>query len=206
MLIDDHPATLLGLKMYLGSIENVEIFPFQEVNAEQWEALENGKYDLIVSDYRLENDTGGAICRKVKTINKAIKTILISGYAEEQVLMETLNSDIDGFVLKNSSLTEFKEAIHTVMEGEKYLPPIFESDQYQEILDTIHLISDISNREKEVIELMLKGQKNQAIANQLFLSPKTIENHKKNLKEKLRLGSSLELMNFCNRYHHLIFG
>jgi DNA-binding NarL/FixJ family response regulator len=135
------------------------------------------------------------------------KVIAVTMLNDYTTIKKALRSGMDGYVVKNLGIAELQKAIETVMKGQIYLSP--------EISNTLALgvagrkpnqayIPTLTRREKEVIELIINGLTNEAIAEKLFLSPLTVSTHRKNVLSKLNLKNTAMLVKYVGDYPEMI--
>jgi DNA-binding NarL/FixJ family response regulator len=166
---------------------------------------------VILLDIELERDNKQPIwdsiilCKSIKAAYPDINIVLHSPYRHAVWVEKLITAGVKGFVSKNSNFNKIKEAIQAVDAGKYYICPLIATQfsNLEEFLnDTsipLKLINPVfSRREMEVLDLISNGLSNREIAEQLFLSVKTIETHRKNLTEKANVKNTAELIKFVS--------
>jgi DNA-binding NarL/FixJ family response regulator len=189
LIVDDHPIVAEGLQKLIlskGIAKNcVAVYSFQEC----LRTIGIFKPDMILLDYHLPDGNGIDLCKMIKQTDEKIKVLAISSFREQSIVKLMIDSGASGYVLKNASEEEILEAINTVLAGKKYL-----CDESQEIIDTRNTNAIISQREIEVLKHIADGLTNAEIADKLFLSPLTVDRHRKNLIVKLNAKNTASLI------------
>lgn len=195
VLIDDHIIILDSLKYLIESEGNHKVVAKFKNGTEflSWIKKTLHTIDVAIIDVKLPDCNGIEVASYLKEKHPEIKTILFSQFNNSQFVYAGLNEGISAYVLKNSSGDEFLKAIETVLDNETYLSPeiakLIEEKKDGEIVN-FHL----TDREKEILELVAKGLSNKEISTKLSIESPTIEFHKKNLREKLNVTKSIELV------------
>ena len=189
LIVDDHPIVAEGLQKLILSkgiaINCMAVYSFQEC----LKTIGIFKPDMILMDYHLPDGNGIDLCKLIKHANEKIKILAISSFREQSIVKLMIDSGASGYVLKNASEEEILEAINTVLVGKKYL-----CDESQEIIDTRNANAIVSQREIEVLKHIADGLTNAEIADKLFLSPLTVDRHRKNLIVKLNAKNTASLI------------
>jgi DNA-binding NarL/FixJ family response regulator len=189
LIVDDHPIVAEGLQKLIlskGITKNcVAVYSFQEC----LRTLEIFKPDMILLDYNLPDGNGIDLCKLIKQTNENIKILAISSFREQSIVKLMIDSGASGYVLKNASEEEILEAIHDVLAGKKFM-----CDESKEIIDAKNTNAIVSQREIEVLRLIADGLTNTEIAEKLFLSPLTVDRHRKNLIVKFNAKNTASLI------------
>lgn len=191
IIIDDHPLVLNGLAHILGHVEHLSLTATFISAREGIDYLRENKIDVVLLDINLPDMDGISACTEIKRIHPAIKIIAISNNNEASIINRMMQSGANGYLLKNASAKELVEAITQVEYGAVVLP-----DSVKEILKKSEKqeIPFVTRREKEVLTLMAKGHTTPEIAEKLFLSPLTIESHRRNLLQKFKVNNAASLI------------
>ena len=189
LIVDDHPVVAEGLqKLILAKgfgAKCVTVYSYHEC----LKILDIFTPDLILLDYHLPDGNGIDLCKMIKLKNEKIKVLAISSFREQSIVKLMIDSGASGYVLKNASEEEIVEAISTVLSGKKYM-----CDESQEIIDAQYANAIVSQREIEVLKHIADGLTNAQIAGKLFLSPLTVDRHRKNLIVKLNAKNTASLI------------
>ena len=198
-LVEDHALIRGGIKSLLPPNEYQVIGEFDRPRL-AFEALETGnKPDIIVMDISLPEMNGLEASKFLKENYPEIRIIILSMHKDEEYVMECLNQDIMGYVVKDSIGDEIRQAIDKVYAGQKYfskevislaLNTHKKNKTRQKELDEINL----TTRENEVLVLIADGKINNEIAEMLFISERTVEAHRANIMKKMGARNTAELV------------
>ncbi len=189
LLVDDHEMIRDAIKSYLKDSEQFEVADEAENGIEALELLKNNKYDLILTDINMPEMDGIELMKTLKNEFPDQKVLVLSMFNDGGQIKSMIENGANGYILKNVTKSELFEAMKSIINGD---------DHYsREIYDTlIRNISKrkakqrltfekpLSEREKEVLVLIANEKSNQEIADELFISIRTVETHKRNLLEK----------------------
>jgi two-component system nitrate/nitrite response regulator NarL len=192
LVVDDHPIVLDGIRTMLKDEPAFRIAGTAKNAAEALSFLGQHSPDVILLDISLPDMDGLQLCQKIRTTNKTAKIIGLTSFNEAGMITGLLQRGGNGYLLKNMERSELIRAMKTVLSGK-----IFLSDAANEsILAQFHnpkAAADdgplLTRREKEILLLLADGLKGPQIAERLFLSPLTVETHRKNLCKKLNANS-----------------
>ncbi|MNY14288.1 Response regulator UvrY [compost metagenome] len=200
IIIDDHPIVTDGLKNLLANRDDMEVIACYDTGLSGLEGISNLKPAVVLLDINLPDISGVEICRRVRKTDTQVGIIALSMHNERAVIKSILQSGANGYVLKNSVGQEIISAIQTILNGQKYLcaksKEIMHSHQKGNLVEIPH----ITRREKEILELIGKGLTSSQIATQLFISPHTVESHRKNLIEKFEVTGMSAVVNLATKY------
>jgi two-component system, NarL family, nitrate/nitrite response regulator NarL len=191
LLIDDHPLVLDGIKTMLKDEPSVEIVGACKTAAEALVFLSSNEPDIILLDISLPDINGLELCEKIRADNQQSKIIGLTSTNEAGIITGLLQRGGNGYLLKNMEREELLEAINTVQKGKVYLSKsandkVLEQFQSTKAAEETHLLT---RREKEILQLLANGLTGPQIAEKLFLSPLTVETHRKNLFRKFNAHS-----------------
>lgn len=202
-LADDHPLLRRGLRSVISLEENLEIIWEAENGLEVLEKTEKNAPDVIVLDISMPELDG---IQTAQTLTKSfphIKLIFLSMYKDSQVFDSMKTFRVKGYVLKDSALEEIVDCINQVSEGKTYLTPelteflFAPEDKSDETEKPLFVISSLTNAEKQVLQLITESKTSRQIADELFVSIRTIENHRLNICKKLNLKGNHALIKFA---------
>jgi DNA-binding NarL/FixJ family response regulator len=192
LIVDDHPIVAEGLQKLIlanGLASNcAAVYSSQECQKN----LKIFNPDLVLLDYHLPDGNGIDLCKIIKKTNEKIKVLVVSSFREQSIVKLMLDNGASGYVLKNASEEEIIEAIKTVLAGKTYM-----CDESQEIIERRDSQTVVTGREIEVLKLIAEGLTNAEIAEKLFLSPLTIDRHRKNIIIKLNAKNTASLINIA---------
>lgn len=201
LIADDHAMFADGIASILNNEDSMEVVGRCLDGPSVIEYLKSNPVDILLLDVNLPGMSGIEVCKEVSTKFKETKVLAISMFNEESFVTEILNNGAMGYILKNTGRDELMKAINTVLGGKSY----FSDDVTQTIMKGLMKhrtaskkkepeLPKISRREKEVLELIIKEHTTQEIADQLFISLKTVESHRSNLLAKLNARNTAGLV------------
>ncbi len=192
MIVEDHPVVVEGLKKLLLDAGIADLCLTASDGRECLLFLMSFQPDVILLDINLPDINGIDLCKTIKTKYPDYKVLAISSFNERSYISHMMKNGASGYVLKNASEEEIIEAVKTIHAGGTYL-----GDDVKEILNETNKNTDIpllTNREKEVLQLLADGFTNKEIGDKLFISPLTVDSHRKNLIMKLEAKNTPSLI------------
>lgn len=181
----------------LNAVEDICITGSATTAAEALDLLRENEYDIILLDISLPDIDGLTLCKKIREADKQIKIIGLTSSNEAGIITQFLISGGNGYLLKNMERSELLEAIYQVLEGKFFLSKAANEkilEQYTSLKQATDEIPVLTRREKEILLLLNEGLNGPQIAQQLFLSPHTIETHRKNMMQKFHSATTQELI------------
>jgi DNA-binding NarL/FixJ family response regulator len=190
--VDDHYMVTEGIHSLLQYEPDVEWMGHANNATDCLAYLQNHTADIILMDISLPDKSGIELCAIVKEFYPCIHVISLSTFNQQHYIEKMMDSGASGYVIKNASQQELMEAIHTVMEGKKFLS--FDAALSIRKTDNENETPIITRREKEVLELIADGMTNNEIAHTLFISVTTVDTHRKNLLAKFHARNTASLV------------
>lgn len=195
-LTDDHAILLKGLLEILSHEESIEVIGTASSVKETLEKLTRLSPDILITDYNLPDDDGLSLIRKVKAKYPKVRLIMLSMHDERHLIKEILKEGIAGYILKKDSDEELLNAINAVMKDKTYLS----QDINDMLLKALHGPQDeklLTSREREILKLISQEYTNKEIAEELFISERTVETHRKNIFRKTGTHNLVGLIKFA---------
>lgn len=191
IIIDDHPVILQGFAFMLQDFSEVELVG-KFTDAESGLAyITSEAVDIALLDINLPGKNGIDSCTEIQRINKECKVIAISNINERSIIQRMLQAGASGYILKNASTDEVLHVIQEVAQGgiglSKNVQQIMGSEKAGEV-------PVITRREKEILFLLARGLSSAEIGNTIFISPLTVESHRRNLLQKFRVTNVAALI------------
>ena len=205
LLVDDHDLVRLGIKKLLSDIKGFEIVGEAKSGEEAIDKVSKLKPHVVLMDVNMPGMGGlEATKRIVKQFTK-VKVLIVTVYGDEPYPSRVLQAGATGYMTKGAGVEEMVQAINNVFSGKRYLSP--EVAQQLALKHLTHQdespFESLSERELQVLIMITSGQKVQEIADQLYLSPKTVNSYRYRLFEKLSVDTDVELTHLAIR-HKLI--
>jgi two-component system NarL family response regulator len=205
LLADDHAMVRAGLRAVLSRDAAVEVVGEADSGRAVLDCLRALKPDVVVMDLSMPDLNGLDATRQVIRLLPRAKVIVLTAYTDKTMVIEALDAGAVGFVTKNSVAEELMRAIGAVSRNQTYLCPEIAGLVVTGYRDR-HARGDqgdtdvLSEREREVLQLVAEGHTTGAIAGRLHIAEKTVEAHRRNIMAKLDLHSIAELTKFAVRH------
>lgn len=199
LIAEDHAIVRDGLKALLSTQPGFAVVAEAGNGREAVKLAGRTQPDLILIDLSMPKMNGLEAIRELKHQDPAVRIIVMTAHAAEEYVFAALEAGVDGYFLKDGSQEELLMAIATVLEGRRYLCPGVSEQVIEGYLHGKPRLKkqsawdSLTPREIEVVKLVAEGYKNREIAEELFISIKTVEKHRSNLMAKLNLKGAAEL-------------
>ncbi|AVR46793.1 DNA-binding response regulator [Christiangramia fulva] len=207
ILADDHQMFLDGLASLLSQLEDVEVIATANSGKEVMLKLTGLAPDLVIVDINMPVMDGLETTQKIKEKYPHIKVLGLTMENDLQLVTRMLEAGASGYILKNTGKTELELALRQVMKGEPYLSQTISNQLAQNLLRNFQQKNDLEDplkslteRELEILKLIALEHSNTEIADLLFISPKTVETHRKNLMRKIEVKNSLGVYKFAVKH------
>ncbi|HEX9029374.1 MAG TPA: response regulator transcription factor [Anaerolineales bacterium] len=202
LLVDDHQILREGLRSLLDSE------PDMKVVAEAGSAKESIRLtvefvpDIVVMDLGLPDMSGLEAIREIRRLCPGVRTVVLSMHTQREFVLQAIEAGCDGYVPKSTAHTSLLQAIRTVQAGERFLHPKVATVLMESLTNNpteANQFNQLSDRERDVLKLTAQGYISREIAEQLLLSPKTVETYRQRAMEKLGLEHRSDLIRFALR-------
>ena len=202
VLVDDHRIVREGFRRILES-EGHEIVGEADNGREAVSIVDKTKPDLIIMDIGLPKLRGIETTRMIKKMHPAIKVIMLTIHTNEVYVYESLDAGADGYLVKDTASEDLFEAINVVTGGNIFISSNFPEDvmvNYKKLKKSgkkADEFSRLTNREREILQYIAEGLTSQKIGEELFISKKTVENHRANIMNKLNIHETAGLVMYA---------
>lgn len=200
MITDDHPMVVEGLKNALTIEEDFEIIDCFTDGASTFEGLVHTTPDILILDINLPDINSVEHVAKLKALHPDMKIIALSVHNEYAVINSILSEGASGYIQKNAAGHEIIAGIHQVYLGKKFLCSQTQQVIEKKTSDELRSVPKITRREKEILQAAAKGLTTPQIADLLFISPHTVESHRKNLIEKFKVKNLTTVIKLALEY------
>jgi DNA-binding NarL/FixJ family response regulator len=202
VLADDHALVRAGVRALLEKIQGVEVLAEAGDGREALELIGKFKPDVVLLDIAMPELSGLDVLRQTVTQLPNIKVIVLSIHETEEYAVHALRSGAAGFLPKTAASVELELALKTVVRGGRYLSPqiskLSQSDQHS-ASDVRPMITELTPRQSEVLEMIARGLSTKDIARALKISAKTVETHRAQLMERLKIYEVAGLVRYAIR-------
>ena len=199
ILVDDHQIMLDGISALLKNDERFSIVGTYTRCAEALAEMQN--VDVVITDIQMPEMNGLEFTKVIRSKFSGVFILALSMSGEDAMVSEMLNAGVNGYVLKNTGQEELKNALMTIVRGETYLSPEIAAALTRALVAQRKEAEDpapkLTQREIEIIKLISKEYSNEKIANELFISERTVETHRKNIFRKTGTKGVVGLLKYA---------
>lgn len=204
VLADDHPVVRHGLRALLRSDGSMEVVGEAGTGLEAAQAVQRLKPDVLVLDLMMGDVSGIGIIKQVSKRSPDTAVVILSMYGNDCYVMEAMQAGAMAYVLKDSPSDELVRAVKEAAAGRRYLaPPLSDRAIEAYMLKAQDKVLDpydmLSAREREVLNMVARGDTSSQVADKLCISPRTVEVHRARVMQKLGLKNRTELIHFAMR-------
>ncbi|GAA0883150.1 response regulator transcription factor [Sphingobacterium siyangense] len=197
-VLDDHPLLLEGVASFLNNQDGYLVYPFLE-EITLIEFLKVTKADLLLMDMQLLKTNGVDVCTQVRKLFPMIPIVALSNLADGNLIFQFMQAGGNGYILKDVSNEEFLGCVQLGLDGKEAICDRAK-ELYRGAISTISSLPRLTQREKEILILISNGLTTNQIAEQLFLSPVTVETHRRNLLTKFKVKNMIELVQLAMKH------
>lgn len=204
LLADDHKITRQGLRSLLEKESDMEVVAEAEEGRTAVCLVRELSPDVVVMDVSMPDLNGMEATRQIVAELPNVKVIALSMHSDNLFVSEMLKSGASGYLLKDCAFEELARAIHVVVEGKTYLSPaisgVVVDDYLHHLARTESTSSEVlTDREREVLQLIAEGNSTKQVALKLHISVKTVETHRRQIMSKLNIHTIAELTKYAIR-------
>lgn len=205
LIVEEHPLTRVGLKDVIGAQRDVEVCCEAATGNEALSKVKACPPDLIITCLDLPDRHGLEMIKDLKALNPLVPILVVSIHDESLYAERVLRAGASGYLMKREAVERLTEAIRTVLAGKIYLSPDMAANVFQFFSSRAarqknSMIGALTDREFEVFQFLGEGLTTQQIAEQLRLSPKTVETYRLHIRDKLKLKTAPELLKHAVRW------
>ena len=207
LIIDDHPLFREGLKSLIARNPGFEVIGEAGNGRKGLRMAKELKPDLVVMDISLPDKSGIDLTRDIRSHLSKTRVIVVSMHSKIDHISEAFRAGATGYVVKESATERLIQGLEAVSRGEYYLDSSLSHKVVKKLMEFPEKEAKITDaryealtpREQQVMRLLAEGISIKEIAERLFISPKTVENHRSNIMSKLELHSTIELIRYAAR-------
>jgi DNA-binding NarL/FixJ family response regulator len=203
LIVDDHEVVREGLRALLRRHPRLEVVGEADSVASSIKEARRTEPDIVIMDVRLPDGSGVEACREIRAWRPETKVIMLTSYADDEAVLASIMAGASGYLLKQTRSKTLTEAIERVVRGESLLDP----GVTQRVLERLRggnrqeddELSLLSEQEQRILYLIAEGKTNKEIAQEVFLSDKTVKNYVSSILSKLNLRRRSEAAAFIAR-------
>ncbi|MGX7109689.1 response regulator [Facklamia miroungae] len=205
LLIDDHEMVRLGVSSYLAIQDDIEVVGEANNGLVGYHHALELRPDVILMDLVMDTMDGIEATQKIMQEWPEAKIIIVTSFLDDEKVYPAIEAGAKSYILKTSSAKEIADAIRSTYQGES----VMQDEVTQKMLNReteekqFQLHDDLTNREREVLELIARGYSNQAIAEELYITLKTVKTHVSNILSKLEVDDRTQATIYAFQ-HHLV--
>ncbi len=202
LLADDHVLFREGLKQILGKHKELRVMDEAGSGTEALEKIFSKRYDVVILDISMPGRGGLDILGEIRKEQPDLPVLILSMHPEDQYAVRVLRAGAAGYLTKESAASELITAIHKVASGGRYISPSV-AERLADAVVVDHQESPhqtLSNREYQVMRMLASGKTLKEIAEDLFLSEKTITTYRARILEKMKLRNNVDLSHYAIKH------
>jgi len=203
LLAEDHTIVRKGLRSLLDDEADIEIVGEAEDGQQTIELVQRLLPDVVLMDITMPVLNGLEATRQIKKLFPQVNVLVLTVHSTEEYIFQILRAGASGYVVKQAAVSELVQAIRTVYRGGSFLSPSISRQAIEEYGRRAEAMEDrhdrLTDREREVLQLIAEGRTHREIAQLLHVTVKTVEAHRAHLTEKLNLRSTAELTRYAIR-------
>ncbi|HRS53694.1 MAG TPA: response regulator transcription factor [Bacteroidales bacterium] len=207
LLVDDHPLYIDGVKMILCNMQGITSVQTAESVKKALEIINNQFLDLVITDIHMPEVSGTELVKIIKKNYPELKVLVLSSYNYHSIVMEIFKSEAEGYILKSADQNELKRVVTKILNGGIYysqdIISVISSNYTDNSISKQNQFAqiDLTPREIEILKLISMEYTSNEIAEKLFISPLTVETHRKHLLKKTNSRSVVGLVKYAINYH-----
>lgn len=205
ILADDHVMFRQGIRKILEKSKGLEVVGEAGDGLKLLELLKEVTTDMVILDISMPNLRGVEATKEIKMILPDVKVLILTMHKEKEYVYHAISAGAKGYLLKEDADTELFAAVEKIRQGSSYISPLLSDELTDELIQTYHkgqlrtLSEPLTVREREILKLVAEGISNKEIADLLFISVRTVENHRANIMRKLNISNTANLIKYAIR-------
>lgn len=206
VIIEDHALMREGIKAIISRDEKIKVIGESDNVDDGYDVVMDCNPDILLLDIALHGSSGLVLAKRLLASKPDLLIIIITAYSKIDYILEAVESGVKGYILKESSPENLAEAIEKVYAGEIYIDSYISNKVIKSLIskndveiaeDNKSAYSKLSLREQQILKLLIDGVPIKDIAEELFISSKTVENHKASIMVKLKCKNMTELIRYA---------
>ncbi|MGD9345882.1 MAG: response regulator transcription factor [Candidatus Aminicenantes bacterium] len=202
LLVDDHRMVRGAIKRAIKSFSTKDYVFDPILEAENGvnalEIVKTNDPDVVVLDIVMPGMDGVEVCRKIRKFNQKVKIIMLTMLQRPETILDALDAGIDGYLFKMADLDELQKALEAVIKGDNYFARQITNMllNRQDRKASSPVSTTLTNREREILSLVISGKTSREIADHLFISYHTVNEHRKHISSKLGVKNVAQLIRY----------
>ncbi len=206
LIADDHEIIRFGISTYLSSSKDIEIVGEASTGEECLDLFRETHPDLCILDIDMPDKSGIETAKEIREMEEETKILILSMHINKNILLDALEANVNGYLLKNTEKDDLLHGIRAIAKGQQVFSDPISDLMKESFLHTSnrsgsHDHQHITDREQEILQLIVDGLTSKQIAEKLYISPRTVDTHRSNLMEKLELNNIAELVRYAIQYN-----
>ncbi|MEZ5425076.1 MAG: response regulator transcription factor [Pyrinomonadaceae bacterium] len=203
IIADDHPIVRQGFRQIIERKKHLRILAESPDGRDAWKNIEELRPDVAILDVNMPEMNGFEVAQAIRDKNLPTKIVFLTMHDDEEIFNDAVDLGAKGFILKDSALTEITKCIETVNEGRHYVSPsltgylINRTNRSSDLLQKKPSLQDLTPAEMRILRLIAQNKKTREIAEELFISYRTVETHRSNICQKLQISGTNALLTFA---------
>jgi DNA-binding NarL/FixJ family response regulator len=202
LIADDHPVVITGIKNSLADSKKIKVIGEVTDGSKVVAVVKDLSPDIVLLDLSMPGMNGLQVTRELSKSAPAVKVLAFTMHDDREYILEAVHAGAKGYLLKDTSTSEFVHAIETVQSGHTFFSPSVSQVLLDEQFATaggrkIPTIGELTDRENQILGMLAAGQSNKMIAHELHVSLRTVQTHRQRLMKKLDIHSVVELTRFA---------
>lgn len=203
IIADDHPMFREGVRQALSNNSSLNIIALASDGEQALQLIHEHSPNVAVLDMNMPKMTGLFVLKELKKSGSKTEVVFLTMFDDEEILNEAMDLGVKGYILKESASIEIMNAVHSAFEGKYYISPaltdkLLKRKVKKETFASSHpQLASLSDQERRILIMIADSKSSKDIAEELFLSQKTIDNYRFKISEKLHLSGSYSLLKFA---------
>jgi DNA-binding NarL/FixJ family response regulator len=203
MVVDDHEVVREGIRSVLESRGGFQVVAEAESVRQASLLIETAQFDVLIVDLLLSGTSGLALVREMRRLRRPEPILVLTMHDAPEVVADALAAGATGVACKSDGAVALLDAVGKVARGSRYVSPQVPRaavDHFLTVRTSDGPLAALSEREREIFDLIARGHSKAAIASELFISPKTVETHRAHIFAKLHIHSTCDMVRFAARH------
>ena len=197
LIADDHPIFRRGLRAVIESDALLKVVAETDNGADALAKIEESEPDVAVLDVNMPQLDGLAVARKIQEKHLPTAPIFLTMHADEAIFNAAIDADVKGFVIKDGAANDIINAIKSIVAGRRFFSSALSEFLINRRSANSSPLDDLTTSERRILRLIADGKTSKEIADELFVSPRTVDHHRANISAKLDLKGKNALLTFA---------